>query len=558
MNIISYTREGRLRNATTLFILALFAFLLSGCPTKPILDALNPDEGPPGTVVEVEGSRLTLASVRWDADTPQERAIPSNFLSARFFTVPLDAGTGLHPVRLHGAGEYSDNTVNFDVTTGVVRPRPRLDDVTVALFSIGTDAKASMILMAHGANFDVGAKIRVNGQEQPTFFSRLLRNEAMNATDPSTLGYPIFHYATVWNFLFDQPAGTDVSVSIENLDGMMSNTLDYQIAANMNDLDSDGDGLLDTWEQNGYDVDGDGAVDVDLPALGANPLRKDLFVEVDWMAAAAPNNAIWTAIELAFDNAPILNSDGSQGIAVHIDRGAGTGGGGGDIIPYADAIRYDNLTPDTTLTYTNFYTVKQNNFDPDRLNIYRYAVFAWDSGHGLGSSGRAEDIWANDFYVSLGSWGADGQRADIQTGTFMHELGHTLNLRHGGFENANSKDNYNSIMHYGNAWIIWAGQNNKFSPSQFGGIDVDCNLLNVDAVYTYSQGQRIDLDENQLNENNGVCDNVMRDWNGNGVIQANVAFNIDSSAALTIIRDYAGWANIELNFRAPNSGWDSN
>jgi hypothetical protein len=541
-----------------LVLLLLVLSIWTGCAKKPILDGLTPDSGQPGTVVDVQGRNLFLASVRWDANTPSEQTVPSNFLSSRFFTVPLAASTGDHSVRLFGDGQYSDNSVNFTVTAGVVRPEPRLDDVTVSLFNIDSANRASMVLMAHGANFDVGAKIRTNGVAQPAFFSRLLRNQNMNAADPSTLGYPVFHYATVWCVLSDQPPGTDVTVSVENLDGAVSNNLTYRIAATMAELDSDGDGLSDEWETKGYDADGDGTVDVDLPVLGANPLRKDMFIEVDWMSAAAPNPAIWAAVTDAFENAPILNSDGSQGIAAHIDRGAGTGGGGGDLISYADAIRYDNLSPIAGLTYTNFYTVKQNNFDADRLNIYRYCVFAWDSGHSTGSSGRAEAILANDFFVSLGSWGADGQRADFQTGTFMHDLGHTLNLRHGGFENTNSKDNYNSIMQYGNDWTTCNGQNNKFSPSQFGGIDVDCNMLDCDAVYTYSQGQRADLDENNLDENVGVCDNVSRDWNGNGSVEAGVSVNLDASGALTVIRDYADWANIELDFRSSGSGWNNN
>lgn len=535
--------------------LLTFFLLFVGC-AKPVLTGLDPDVGQPGTVVEVEGRKLLAASARWDANTASEVNVPSSFLSARFFSVPLTAGLGNHPVRLYGNGEYSDNTIDFNVTDVFTRPDPRLDDVTVAIFTINSSNEASMVLMAHGANIDVGAKIHVNGVEQPTSFSRLLRNTNINAADPSTLGYPVLHYATVWCFLLDQTPDADITVSVENLDGAISNNLTYHIAADMAHLDSDGDGLPDDWETNGYDADGDGAVDIDLPALGANPLRKDLFVEVDWMTAAAPNAGIWAAIEDAFQNAPVLNSDGSQGITIHVDRGAGSGGGGGSIVTYADGIRFDNLTPSAALTYTNFYTVKQNNFDPDRLDIYRYCVFAWDSGHSAGSSGRAEDIFANDFYVSLGSWGATGQRADIQTGTFLHELGHTLNLRHGGFENANSKDNYNSIMQYGNGWTTCNGLNNVFSPSQMGGIDVDCNLLNCDAVYTYSQGQRAALDESSLDENGGVCDDVARDWNANGGFESGVSADLNGSGTLTVIRDHADWANIELNFRATGSRWN--
>src|SRR5688572_18708293 len=53
-------------------------------------------------------------------------------------------------------------------------------------------------------------------------------------------------------------------------------------------LDTDGDSLPDTWETNGYDANGDGVIDVDLPALGADPQHKDLFVEMDYMAGRIP------------------------------------------------------------------------------------------------------------------------------------------------------------------------------------------------------------------------------------------------------------------------------
>ena len=45
--------------------------------------------------------------------------------------------------------------------------------------------------------------------------------------------------------------------------------------------DQDGDGLLDNWETAGLDADSNGTIDVNLPAMGANPLRKDIFLELD-------------------------------------------------------------------------------------------------------------------------------------------------------------------------------------------------------------------------------------------------------------------------------------
>jgi uncharacterized repeat protein (TIGR01451 family) len=51
-----------------------------------------------------------------------------------------------------------------------------------------------------------------------------------------------------------------------------------------------------------------------------------------------------------------------------------------------------------------------------------------------------------------GGWGEIGGNDFIEynhdAGTIMHEFGHTLNLRHGGFENTNGKPNYVSAMNY--------------------------------------------------------------------------------------------------------------
>jgi hypothetical protein len=44
--------------------------------------------------------------------------------------------------------------------------------------------------------------------------------------------------------------------------------------------DTDGDGLLDTWETNGIDVNNDGIIDFVLPQ--ANPMHKNLYIETDY------------------------------------------------------------------------------------------------------------------------------------------------------------------------------------------------------------------------------------------------------------------------------------
>ncbi len=37
------------------------------------------------------------------------------------------------------------------------------------------------------------------------------------------------------------------------------------------------------------DTDNGGVIDLDLPGMGANPLHKDLFVELDWMQGSEPD-----------------------------------------------------------------------------------------------------------------------------------------------------------------------------------------------------------------------------------------------------------------------------
>ncbi len=101
-------------------------------------------------------------------------------------------------------------------------------------------------------------------------------------------------------------------------------------------------------------------------------------------------------------------------------------------------------------------------FGPEnpRRFAYRYALFSHLQHPSSGSSGCGE-LPGNDFVVSLGGFGNQGADLDQdgladamvgtvsqQAGTFVHELGHTLGLRHGGGDNLNDKPNYISIMSY--------------------------------------------------------------------------------------------------------------
>jgi hypothetical protein len=233
--------------------------------------------------------------------------------------------------------------------------------------------------------------------------------------------------------------------------------------------DSDGDGLLDPWEAQGIDNDGDGTIDLDLAQLGADPQHKDIFLELDWMTGEEPRKGAVTPMKAAFAAAPIdaggvANPDGLPGITLHVDAGSlvdpasredngpsgsctdGIDNGGDGKADAADpdclvgddfgAFGEGNAMPASSICGLDpsFYAAKSANFDDaSRHSAFRYAI----SGRGCGDSGGQGEIGGNDFI----EFNHDG-------GTVMHELGHTLNLRHGGFENVNCKPNYVSVMNY--------------------------------------------------------------------------------------------------------------
>jgi hypothetical protein len=99
--------------------------------------------------------------------------------------------------------------------------------------------------------------------------------------------------------------------------------------------DTDGDSLKDGWEVQGFVP----ATDPELqaqgtPIPGADPLRPDVYVEVDWMKSATHSHEFRRAardrVEDAFTRAPVSNPSGESGVNIHIDAGA-LGGGGDEI-----------------------------------------------------------------------------------------------------------------------------------------------------------------------------------------------------------------------------------
>src|SRR5262249_4567769 len=89
-------------------------------------------------------------------------------------------------------------------------------------------------------------------------------------------------------------------------------------------VDTDGDGLADSWETSGIDVNLDGTSDLTLAVASA--LRKDLCVEYDSMNTLAPPPAAISDVVTTFANAPSASINNpppnqSLGINLHADNG---------------------------------------------------------------------------------------------------------------------------------------------------------------------------------------------------------------------------------------------
>ena len=233
----------------------------------------------------------------------------------------------------------------------------------------------------------------------------------------------------------------------------------YEVAITKLEFDQDGDGLPDLWEEHGFTA-ADGTF-VNLPAMGAKVDRKDIFVEIDYMTGHKPVDL--QAVVDAFAAAPVLNPDGSYGISLHCHVDDEIDCGVDDEIPFTDPLggtalsgKYEWNGTDETKTY--FQDIKDHpdyGLTPSLKKVAHYCVFAdtIDFGDGTlsGISREVEEgeIAGSDFIVSLGAVGVGGVGSIIQQrGTFMHELGHNLGLRHGGGDSDKRKPNYLSVMNY--------------------------------------------------------------------------------------------------------------
>jgi len=299
--------------------------------------------------------------------------------------------------------------------------------------------------------------------------------------------------------------------------------------------DSDQDGIPDSWENTGvpygtaiYRIGGSGNPNPSANTDGfATVGLKDIFVEVDCMAGTPSGNYCPTTTATTGDIARLKAAFSAEGYVLHV------------------VVNENNLSlQDPFFVWTNGDANLANDFDnvkKDRLGtlddreravgtptdgqvgslragsdyleakalVFHYGLFVKNIGATVcpaqnpnGISGQAE-LNGNDFIVSLGC-GFTGQfgSPEERQGTFMHELGHNLGLRHGGGDDDNCKPNLISVMSYPRQmpWAQLSATTANGQPTQW--------------ALTFSREALIPLNENNgLVEGNGLTI-IAGQWTG--------------------------------------------
>jgi hypothetical protein len=219
-----------------------------------------------------------------------------------------------------------------------------------------------------------------------------------------------------------------------------------------NKADTDGDGINDLKESIFFGDYNDVFCDNSSPAQCAepDPLKPDIFVEVDWMDDGTTEyKPTSTQLELVED------MFAAKGINIHFDTGQY--GGGEELSTYTEYLKRTVTSGQVDYwDYVNGGDGITASFASDRHSIWRYMIYGDTYAESGSTTGWAEVMGDNLFIA-----GSLLQNDRAVAGTIAHEIGHTLCLSdmhvyeeqpfeclYSDIDNDNTNQDYKSVMNY--------------------------------------------------------------------------------------------------------------
>lgn len=380
------------------------------------------------------------------------------------------------------SGECTFNTTlplgRHNYYARVVDHRGRVGFAPLSSFLVQVDGRAPVLNISHSPRSPaVGAAVTINatatdpsGVRSITINSLLSRtctfsgantNETCSVTitpgGRRIVGYSavatdnegLSAYTSGVSILF----GNTPSATRPDTDGDgIVDEIERLLGTRITNVDTDGDALPDGWEVLGLDF---GSEFVNLPALGANPLRRDIFVQYDYERGAKVEPETWPYVIELFRR---------YGITLHLtenERPRPTSG-----FP----------APTTGVTSTIGAEQAAATIDPATGQYYFPPKLSWThhyiySRHNPGRSGAWHHVTidVNTLNCPLTTpdpqndpvcrWftGEDGRMytwrfASEHIYRIVHELGHNLGLGHGGRQGSGAQRRLGDVVYYEGGW----------------------------------------------------------------------------------------------------------